>query len=152
MKNRLETRILEMTLAALGAVACGAGTPAATKSANDVPRATEVARPTTAHAGDSSCSAAGCGAKSDDSTSPATLAKAAEASSTTPDVAPATAPETPPSAALASTPSTSTSTPSAAAAPSTAPAPKPAAAKPKHAKKAAADDDGCGAGSCSSRK
>jgi hypothetical protein len=148
MNNRLETRILEMTLAALGAVACGAGAPAATKSANDVPRATEVARPTTAHAGDSSCSAAACGAKTDDSNGPATLAKAAEASSTTPDVAPATLAESP-SAALASAPSTSTT--SAAAAPSTAPAPKPAAARPKRAKKAAADD-GCGAGSCSSRK
>lgn len=148
MKNRLETRILEMTLAALGAVACGAGTPT-TKSATDVPRATEVARPATAHAGDSSCSAAGCGAKSDDSKGPETLAKAAEASSTTADVAPAATPEPPPSAAVASAPSTSTT--SAAAAPSTAPAPKPVAAKPKRAKKAA-DDDGCGAGSCSSRK
>jgi hypothetical protein len=145
----LEAKILEMTLAAFGAVACGGA--ATSGSGANVPTATEVATPATPHAAQSSCSAAGCGAslaKTDGNGEAATGDKSA-------DNALATTPATTPAAA-----DTSTAAPSPAADPpaATDTATKPKAKAKAHAKPGApkaatksADDDGCGAGSCGSK-
>jgi hypothetical protein len=151
--STLEARILEMTLAAFGAVACG-GAAASSGSGANVPRATEVTSPASPHAAQSSCSAAGCGAP---------LAK----TDTNPQASPA---EKPADNVLASTSATNGAPPApASASPSSdavaAPSPasvlpakakaKPhakAATKPAQATSKSADDDGCGAGSCGSKK
>lgn len=130
--SNLQAKILEMTLAAFGTVACG-GSAAPPASSPNVPRATEVASPASPHARESSCSAAGCGASAN-----ASNARTDPASETKPaDNALASAPgDTPKPVAATSAPA------------------KPVATKhatPRAAKKPAsksADDGGCGAGSC----
>ena len=145
MKNELRARIFEMTLAAFGASACAGGAQAVDPA--KTPAAAEVSKPASSAHGEASCSAAGCGAKADDS-------KATAKGDTNAVAAPAVQPAaeaSPPVAVKSETTAevtqkldaTSAAAPVAAA---------PAKPKAKHAKKKSADDEGCGAGSCASAK
>jgi hypothetical protein len=141
MKNELCARILEMTLAAFGASAC-AGATQATEPAK-VPAAAEVSKPAASGHGESRCSAAGCGAKADDT--PSTAPKAADADSTNAAAMEPDAHAAPPVAVKSETTADVTQQADTA----TGPAPK--AKHKKHgAKKKSGDEEGCGAGSCAS--
>ena len=142
MKNELRAKILEMTLAAFGASAC-ASTQAADPA--KVPSAAEVTKQSPASHGEASCSAAGCGAKAEDGapSAPSTSgANAAPASDAKDALGAATI--APP---VAEKDEATASDQPASVLPAKA---KPASSKPKHKKKKAANDEGCGAGSCAS--
>lgn len=137
MNNAARTSAI-MTLAAaafgVGLAACastsGESRPAAT--------ATDVSTEQTAHK-DGSCSAAGCGAKKDDST------KTTSAPSEPKDAA-ATQP-----AAMMAAPATSAAMPSSSTTPVSAKA-APKTTKPVGKSNTASGDGGCGAGSCNAKK
>jgi hypothetical protein len=143
MKNELRARIFEMTLAAFGASACASG--AATEPSK-LPTAAEVAKPAAASPGEASCSAAGCGAKSDT----ATAAPQAPAAPASPEMAAKS--ETVPEVTQKAQPGNDVAAPAATTPAAATTPPTPAKAKPKHVAKKAADDEGCGAGSCASKK